>query len=124
MRGIPRQAVHQNTPIKGTDKRARDIAMNSICPWNSDMYGVDVSLPEGQLYYDSLLELYASWGVDFIKVDDIGNSKIYGDAHKAEIKAIRRAIDRSGREIVLSLSPGPAALKMVVSFKIMPICGA
>ena len=111
MRGIPRQAVHQNTPIKGTDKRARDIAMNSICPWNSDMYGVDVSLPEGQLYYDSLLELYASWGVDFIKVDDIGDSKIYGDAHKAEIKAIRRAIDRSGREIVLSLSPGPAALK-------------
>ena len=62
------------------------------------MYGVDVSLPEGQLYYDSLLELYASWGVDFIKVDDIGDSKIYGDAHKAEIKAIRRAIDRSGRD--------------------------
>ncbi len=84
------------------------------------MYGVDVSLPEGQLYYDScsnymLLGVRLMWMTRF---------KIYGDAHKAEIKAIRRAIDRSGREIVLSLSPGPAALKMVVSFKIMPICGA
>lgn len=111
MRGIPRQAVHQNTAIKGTDKRARDIAMNNICPWNSDMYGVNVDLPEGQLYYDSLIELYASWGVDFIKVDDIAYSRLYDDAHKKEIAAIRKAIDKTKRPIVLSLSPGPAQLK-------------
>jgi alpha-galactosidase len=111
MRGIPRQAVHQNTAIKGTDKRARDIALNNICPWNSDMYGVNVDLPEGQLYYDSLMELYASWGVDFIKVDDIAYSRLYDDAHKKEIAAIRKAIDKTKRPIVLSLSPGPAQLK-------------
>jgi len=111
MRGIPRQAVHQNTAIKGTEKRARDIALNNICPWNSDMYGVNVDLPEGQLYYDSLIELYASWGVDFIKVDDIANSRLYGGAHRKEIKAIRKAIDKVGRPIVLSLSPGPSQLK-------------
>jgi len=111
MRGIPRQAVHQNTAIKGTNKRARDIAMNNICPWNSDMYGVNVDLPEGQLYYDSLMELYASWGVDFIKVDDIAYSRLYDDAHKKEIAAIRKAIDKTKRPIVLSLSPGPAQLK-------------
>src|SRR5690606_21272895 len=62
---------------------------------------------EGQLYYDSLLELYASWGVDFIKVDDIADSKLYKSAHHKEIAAIRKAIDKTGREIVLSLSPGP-----------------
>lgn len=111
MRGIPRQAVHQNTALKGTDKRARDIALNNICPWNSDMYGVNVDMPEGQLYYDSLLELYASWGVDFIKVDDIADSKLYKSAHHKEIAAIRKAIDKTGREIVLSLSPGPAAIE-------------
>jgi len=111
MRGIPRQAVHQNTAIKGTDKRARDIAMNNICPWNSDMYGVNVDLPEGQLYYDSLMDLYASWGVDFIKVDDIAYSRLYDDAHKKEITAIRKAIDKTKRPIVLSLSPGPAQVK-------------
>src|SRR5699024_9462869 len=104
MRGIPRQAVHQNTAIKGTEKRARDIAMNNICPWNSDMYGVNVDIPEGQLYYDSLMDLYASWGVDFIKVDDIANSTLYGGAHTKEIAAIRKAIDRTGRPMVLSLS--------------------
>lgn len=111
MRGIPRQAVHQNTAIKGTEKRARDIAMNNICPWNSDMYGVNVDIPEGQLYYDSLMELYASWGVDFIKVDDIANSTLYGGAHTKEIAAIRKAIDRTGRPMVLSLSPGPAPIE-------------
>ncbi|HIT05960.1 MAG TPA: glycoside hydrolase family 27 protein [Candidatus Scybalocola faecipullorum] len=111
MRGIPRQAVYQKTKIKGTSLTADQIAQNSICSWNSDMYGVDMSIPEGQLYYDSLLELYAEWGVDFIKVDDIAYSTIYREAHFAEIAAIRRAIDKTDREIVLSLSPGPARLQ-------------
>ena len=111
LRGIPRQAVHGRMHIKGTDKTADQIAVNSICPWNSDMYGVDMSIPEGQLYYDSPMELYASWGVDFIKVDDIAYSTIYRDSHRKEIEGIRKAIDKTGREIVLSLSPGPARLQ-------------
>ncbi|MGY3814469.1 glycoside hydrolase family 27 protein [Globicatella sulfidifaciens] len=110
MRGIPRQAVHRNTLIKGTIKTARDIALNNICPWNSDMYGVNVDLIEGQLYYDSLFELYAEWGVDFVKVDDIAYSKLYHEAHKKEVIAIRKSIEKSGRNMVLSLSPGPAQL--------------
>ena len=111
LRGIPRQAVHGRMHIKGTDKTADQIAINSICPWNSDMYGVDMSIPEGQLYYDSLMELYASWGVDFIKVDDIAYSTIYRDSHRKDIEGIRKAIDKTGRDIVLSLSPGPARLQ-------------
>ena len=111
MRGIPRQAVHQNTPIKGTIKTARDIAhINSICPWNTDMYGVDATKEGAQAYYDSLFELYASWGVDFIKVDDIADSRLYG-IHLPEIEMIRKAIDGCGREMVLSLSPGPAPIE-------------
>ena len=108
VRGIPRQAVHGRMHIKGTDKTADQIAINSICPWNSDMYGVDMSIPEGQLYYDSLMELYASWGVDFIKVDDIAYSTIYRDSHRKEIEGIRKAIDKTGRDIVLSLLNGYA----------------
>ncbi len=61
MRGIPRQAVHQNTPILGSDVCARDIAKpNSICPWNTDMYGVDGTKQGAQAYYDSLFQLYAN----------------------------------------------------------------
>ncbi|GHP13752.1 alpha-galactosidase [Lentilactobacillus fungorum] len=111
MRGIPRQAVHGNTPIKGTDKTAKDIALNNICPWNSDMYGVNVDMPEGQGYYDSLMALYASWGVDFIKCDDIANSVIYNGTLKKEVEALRKAIDKTGRSMVLSLSPGPAPVE-------------
>ncbi|MDE5051098.1 glycoside hydrolase family 27 protein [Niallia taxi] len=111
MRGIPRQAVHQNTGILDSDHTARDIAHpNSICPWNTDMYGVDANTSGAETYYNSLFKLYAEWGVDYIKVDDIAASKLY-TTHVDEIKLIRKAIDNCGRDMVLSLSPGPAPLE-------------
>ena len=106
MRGIPRQAVKQNTPIKGTNARAADIAdVKSTCGWNPDMYGVDMTKPGSQEYYNSLMELVASWGVDFIKVDDL--SRPY---HQPEVEAIRKAIAKTGRKIVFSTSPGETPL--------------
>lgn len=118
MRGIPRQAVHANTPILGTNVGARDIAHpNSICPWNTDMYGVDASKEGAQEYYNSLFQLYAEWGVDFVKVDDIAASRLY-HIHNEEIELIRKAIDHSGRDMVLSLSPGPAPLEYAETLKL------
>lgn len=114
MRGIPRQAVHRNKRIYGTTARARDIASQfSLCPWNTDMYGVDTEKRGAEEYYDSLFKLYASWGVDFVKVDDIANTEFSPQnpySAEKEIEMIRAAIDRSGRDMVLSLSPGPAPL--------------
>jgi hypothetical protein len=77
------------------------------------MYGVDASKEGAQDYYDSLFELFAAWGIDYVKVDDIANTNMYPHAPysgKAEIEIIRRAIDRAGRPMVLSLSPGPAII--------------
>jgi alpha-galactosidase len=109
MRGIPRQAVTMNTPILGTSLHARDIAdTTSICMWNGDMYGVDMSKPGAQEYYNSLFKLYASWGVDFVKMDDM--SRPY-DKNWPEIEAAHKAIQASGRAITLSLSPGETDLK-------------
>jgi lysophospholipase L1-like esterase len=106
LRGIPRQAVDRNLPILGSDAHAADIAdKTSVCPWNTDMVGVDTSKPGAQAYYDSVFAQFAQWGVDFVKVDDL--SQPY---HAGEIAAIRTAIDRSGRPMALSLSPGPTPL--------------
>jgi alpha-galactosidase len=113
MRGIPRQAVHANTPILGTTVGARDIAStSSICTWNTDMYGVNYKKDGAQQYYNSLFELYASWGVDYVKVDDIASTNGLIDKYsgEGEIELIRNAIDNCGREMVLSLSPGPAPI--------------
>lgn len=116
MRGIPRQAAHAATAILGTNANARTIAHpNSICPWNTDMYGVNVNVPGAQEYYNSIFALYASWDVDFVKVDDISASKLY-DPHQGEIKLIRKAIDASGRNMVLSLSPGPAVVDLADTY--------
>lgn len=117
MRGIPRQAVHRNTPILGSNKTARDIAHHfSVCSWNTDMYGVDYRREGAQEYYDSLFEMYAEWGVDFVKVDDICVTEFrkWDNPYSAkeEIEMIRKAIDKTGRNIVLSLSPGPAQLSV------------
>ncbi len=109
MRGIPRQAVAQNTPVKGTNVCAKDIALtSSTCTWNPDMFGVDATKPEGQAYYDSIFEMVAAWGVDFVKIDDL--SRPYDAVQKAEVEAIRKAIDKTGRKIVLSTSPGETPL--------------
>lgn len=115
MRGIPRQAVHRNTPLLGTDRTARQIARSdSICHWNTDMYGVDPEKEGAGAYYDSLFALYASWGVDFVKCDDI--CRELPDA-EGELALLRRAMDRCGREMVLSLSPGPALLEKAELYK-------
>jgi len=106
MRGIPRRAVAANTPVYKSQAKAGGIAnQKSICPWNSDMFGVDVQRHGGQDYYDSIAQLYASWGVDFVKADDMFGFGPDGD-HSSEIGALSRALKNTGRPIVLSLSPG------------------
>lgn len=103
LRGIPRQSVDRdNSPVLGTTVRAADIAdKKSVCFWNGDMYGVDMTRPGAQEYYDSVFALLASWEVDFVKVDDLSSPY-----HSPEIEAIRKAIDKTGRPIVFSTSPG------------------
>jgi alpha-galactosidase len=114
MRGIPRQAVEQNLPIKGMPYHAADVAdKDNGCRWNPDMWGVDTTKPGAQAYYDSIAELYASWGVDFIKADDMG-SHLY---QPAEIKALALAIRKTGRPMVLSISPGPAPISEAEFFE-------
>lgn len=103
MRGLPKVAAEEKLPVLGTDSITCDmIASNdSACSWLSDNYKVDYSKPGAQEYYNSIFDLYAEWGVDFVKVDDISSPY-----HTAEIEMVRNAIDQTGRHIVLSLSPG------------------
>ena len=109
MRGIPRAAAHEHRKLMGTAMTADRLAdPSNICPWNPDMYGLRANLPEAQLYYDSIMQLYAQWGVDFIKCDDICREDA-PTAHR-EIELLSRAIQHCGRPIVLSLSPGPAKM--------------
>jgi hypothetical protein len=107
MRGIPRKAVKKNTPILGSNAKASEIYNEEVlCTWLTDMYTVDHSKNGAQEYYNSVFNLYASWGLDFIKIDDL--SFPY---HQEEIEMIRKAIDQCGREIVLSASPGPTPIE-------------
>ncbi len=107
MRGIPVQAVKKNCPILGSDVKAADIYSEQYqCGWLHDMYTVDTAKKGACEYYNSIFKLYASWGVDYVKVDDL--SRPY---HQGEIELIRRAIDQSGRPMVFSTSPGATPLE-------------
>lgn len=112
MRGVPRQAAAKNCKIYGSDKTCRQIAHHfSVCSWNTDMYGL-YNCQGAQDYYNSIINMYSEWGVDFIKCDDICVTEFrkWDNPYTAdyEIEMLRKAIDNCGREIVLSLSPGPA----------------
>ncbi|MEO5685332.1 MAG: glycoside hydrolase family 27 protein [Chitinophagaceae bacterium] len=103
MRGIPRQAVWAKTPVMGAPGITADMIADtsSVCPWMNHMYGLNMTKPGAQAYLNSILQLYAAWEVDFIKVDDL--SRPYSNA---EVEGYKKAIDQSGRPMVLSLSPG------------------
>jgi len=105
IRGVPREAVKNDLPIEGSSFRLSEAADTSdVCSWNSDNYGVKNN-PAGQAYYDSVARLYAGWGVDFLKVDCISQP------YKAdEIQMLDLALRKTGRPIILSLSPGPTPL--------------
>ena len=107
LRGIPREAVSNNMPIVESPYHAQDAAdQTDACPWNIYNWGVK-SNAAGQAYYDSIFKLYASWDVDFVKVDCIADHPYKPE----EIRMIHEAIKKSGRPMILSLSPGPTALE-------------
>lgn len=109
MRGIPKVAVENKLPIKGADGITADqiYTTENQCKWLKDNYSIVANRAGSQEYYNSIFELYAEWGVDFIKIDDL-SAPIY---HKEEIELIRKAIDNCGRPIVLSTSPGPTPIE-------------
>jgi hypothetical protein len=107
VRGIPKQALERNTLISGTAFHAADAADTSeTCPWDDGNFGVRNNAA-GQAYYDSMIRLYAQWGVDFLKVDCISAHPF----RASEIRQIHDAIQKAGRAIILSLSPGPTPLE-------------
>ncbi len=116
MRGIPRQAAHSHGRILGTEVTANEIAdPSNICLWNPDMYGLRTDRQESQAYYNSIFDLYAAWGVDFVKCDDICRMDM--PSAKKEIEMLYQAIQHCNRPMVLSLSPGPALLDEASHYK-------
>ena len=115
MRGLPRMAAHRRLPIADSPYFCHEAANpNSVCAWNPDMYGLLCDRPAAKAYYDSIFRLYASWGVDYVKCDDIARE--YPHCEK-EIELISSACRSCGRDIVLSLSPGPAPLERAEHLK-------
>lgn len=118
MRGIPVQAVAAKSPVKGTDSKADEISYNrERCPWYNSLRTLNFAHPHAQKYYDSIFELYASWGVDYIKADDVnawhevnnsdGSPTGTGSPYRIDdIEGIAKSIATCGRPMVLSISPG------------------
>ncbi len=115
MRGLPRAAAHRRLPVADSSFTCDAVAdPHSVCVWNPDMYGLRCDMPGALAYYRSIFSLYASWGVDFVKCDDIARE--YPHCRR-EIELISEACRGCGREMVLSLSPGPAPLEQAEHLK-------
>jgi hypothetical protein len=67
------------------------------------MWGVNMSKPGAQEWYNSILKQYESWGVDYIKLDDTDLNEKY-PYRKEEVSAFHKAIQTLQNPITLSLS--------------------
>jgi len=101
--GISEQAVSRNTAIKGTSYTAAQIAEPSVKENNYNCKGmvrIDYNKPGAQEYTNSWVEMLASWGVDYIKIDGMQ------DSNAADVKGWSNAIRQSGRPMVLDVTQG------------------
>jgi alpha-galactosidase len=102
MRGVPRRAAAASLPLLGTSSTIADIAdPGDPCAWNTDNWGIDWAHRDAERYYASLADLFASWDLDFVKADDM-----LFPYHARDIEVLSSALAGTGRDIVLSLSPG------------------
>ncbi|WP_194898671.1 alpha-galactosidase D [Catenulispora pinisilvae] len=98
--GVSQQAVAQNSAILGTSYHVKDIATttaekNYNC---KGMVGIDYSKPGAQQFIDSWADEFASWGVDYVKIDGVGTPDV------PDIQAWSKALVQTGRPIHLELS--------------------
>lgn len=101
--GISKQAVEKNTQIKGTRYTADQIAEPSIEENNYNFHGmvrINFSKPGAQEFINSWADMFADWGVDFIKLDGMTNNNV------PDIIAWARAIQQCGRPMVLDITQG------------------
>lgn len=98
--GISDQAVSQNTPILGTSYTADQIANGSgEANYNcGGMQGINYSAPGAQAFINSWADEFASWGVDYLKLDGVGDGDV------GDVQAWSSALEQSGRAIHLELS--------------------
>jgi hypothetical protein len=104
--GIPVAAYNQNTPIQGTSFHARDIVSDTSSYetnynfGSGSMYYIDYTKnpAAAQAYLNSWADQLASYGVDYLKIDGVGDWDV------ADIQHWSQALDQTGRPIHLELS--------------------
>jgi len=104
--GIPVAAYNENTPIEGTSFHARDIVSDTTSYetnynyGSGSMYYIDYNKnpAAAQAYLNSWADQLASYGVDYLKIDGVGDWDV------ADIEHWSQALNQTGRTIHLELS--------------------
>jgi len=113
--GVEQPAVDANSPILGTPYHIQDILVVPHTPGNAFSSGqfppyhnkIDFTKPGAQAYMDSVVALFASWGVDLIKLDGVTPGSYDDDLainNQPDVQAWSTAIAHSGRPIWLTVS--------------------
>ena len=107
--GLGTSVYSANLPIYGTQYHAQDIVALPLNYGQGFGYGykIDFTKPGAQEYINSIVNLYASWGIDFIKMDGVTPGS-YNDNlnidNIPDVQAMSKAIALSGRPIWLTIS--------------------
>jgi len=106
--GVDHSAYDQNLQVKGTNYRFKDFVLpQDANAFGGSRYKIDFTKPGAQEYIDSVVELLAEWGVDFLKLDAIVPGSIVTGSNidaRPDVIAWHKAIEKVGRPIWLTLS--------------------
>jgi hypothetical protein len=111
--GLEKEAYDKNAPIAGTSCHTHDVAVQPLTAtngWGSN-WKIDYSKPCGQSYLNSIATRFASWGIDFIKIDGTTQDNV------ADIAAWSQAIDQTGRQMYLTASAWPVPVAVAGALK-------
>jgi hypothetical protein len=108
--GLDLGVYNTNYPIYGTSCHAQDIAVQPLQKTNGWLgsYAIDYSKPCAQAYINSIADEFASWGVDFMKLDGVtpgsGINNAATSDNRPDVKAWSQALIQTRRPIQLVIS--------------------
>jgi hypothetical protein len=113
--GTEQPAVNGNFPILGTPYTTQQIVAIPLAQGNTFAAAppnpfhdkIDFTKPGAQEYINSVVDLFASWGIDLIKLDAVApGSDVDSTAidDRPDVEAWSKAIAQSGRPIWLTVS--------------------
>jgi alpha-galactosidase len=105
---VPPGPYAANASILGTPYTVQQIVAQPLITEFNGFYVIDFTKPGAQQYENSIIDLFAQWGYDYLKIDGVRTAENRGGTtfvdDRPDVQAFSLAVLRAGRPMYLNLS--------------------